>query len=88
VAREGSELAAHGEQEAVAELELARAVEDKTWKRKGEIGWAVEHQWITAMLGKHWIGVQRERGRLATVGSRGGGGPVRDQARGRGNAAA
>jgi hypothetical protein len=67
---------------------LAGAVEEGTWKRKGKIGWAVEHQWIIAMLGKYWIEVQREQERLATVGSRGGGGPVRDQARERENATA
>jgi hypothetical protein len=56
---------------------LAGAVEDETWKRKGEIEWVVEHRWVTAALGTHWIGVQKERGRLATVGSRGDGGPVK-----------
>jgi hypothetical protein len=88
VVREGSEWAAHGEQEAMAELGLAEAVEDEARMRKGEIRRAREHQWVTAVLQQHWIGVQRERRRLATVGSGGGGGPVRDRARGRGNAAA
>jgi hypothetical protein len=53
VVREGSEWAAHGEQEAAAELELARAVEDEARMREDEIGWAVEHQWVTAVLWEH-----------------------------------
>jgi hypothetical protein len=53
VVREGSEWVAHGEQKAVAELELAGAVEDEAWMREGEIEWAVEHQWVTAVLWEH-----------------------------------
>jgi hypothetical protein len=49
VAREGSEWAAHGEPKAAAELELAGVVEDEAWMRKGEIGRAVEHQWVTVV---------------------------------------
>jgi hypothetical protein len=52
-------------------------VEDEARARKGGINLTGEHQWVTAVPGKHWIGVQRELGRLATVGSRGGGGPAR-----------
>jgi hypothetical protein len=44
VVREDSEWAAHSEQKAAAELELAGAVEDEAWIREGEIGRAVEHQ--------------------------------------------
>jgi hypothetical protein len=76
VVREGSEWAAHGEQKAAAELELARAVEDEAWMREGEIGRAVEHQWVTAVLWEHWIGAERRQQRLSTVARRGGG-PVR-----------
>jgi hypothetical protein len=50
VAREGSEWPAHGEPDAAAELKLAGAVEDEASMWEGEIGWAVEHQWITAVL--------------------------------------
>jgi hypothetical protein len=78
VVRMGLEWAAHSEQKAAAELELAGAVEDETWKRKGEIGWAIEHQWVAAVLWEHWIGVERWQRRLSTVARRGGGGPVRE----------
>jgi hypothetical protein len=88
VAWEGSEWAAHGEQEAAAEFELAGAVEDEVWRWEDEIGRAVEHQWITVVLWEHWIGAEQRQRRLSTVGSGGAGGPVRDRARGRGNAAA
>jgi hypothetical protein len=40
----------HGEQEAAAELVLARAVEDEARMREDEIGQAIEHQWVTAVL--------------------------------------
>jgi hypothetical protein len=50
VVREGSEWAAHGEQEATTELGLAGAVEDEARIRKGEIGRAGEHQRVTAVL--------------------------------------
>jgi hypothetical protein len=73
----GLEWAAHGEQKAAAELELAEAVEDETWKRKGEIGWAIEHRWVTTVLCEHWIGAER-RQRRSTLARRGGGGPVRE----------
>jgi hypothetical protein len=59
VVREGSEWAAHGEQKAAVEIELAGAMEDEDWMREGEIGWAVEHQWVTAVLWEHWIGAER-----------------------------
>jgi hypothetical protein len=55
---------------------------------EGEIGRVVEHQWVTAVLWDHRIGAERRQRRLSTVGSGGGGGPVRDRARGIGNAAA
>jgi hypothetical protein len=77
VVREGSELAAHGEQKVAAELELAGAVEDEAWMREGEIGRAVEHQWVTTVLWEYWIGAERRHQRLSTVARRGGGGPVR-----------
>jgi hypothetical protein len=76
--REGSEWAAHGEQKAAAKLELAGAVEDEAWRWEDEIGWAVEHQWVTAVLWEHWIGAKRRQRRLSTVARRGGGGPVRE----------
>jgi hypothetical protein len=38
------------------------------------------------VLKQRWIGVQRERGRLTTVGSGGGGGPVREMSSEKGNA--
>jgi hypothetical protein len=47
---ECSDRAAHGEPRAVAELEVAGAVEDEARPRKGEIGWAGEHQWVMAVL--------------------------------------
>jgi hypothetical protein len=56
--REGSEWAAHGEQKAAAELELAGAMEDEAWVREDEIGRAVEHQWVTVVLWEHWIGAE------------------------------
>jgi hypothetical protein len=40
----------HGEQEAAAELVLAGDVEDEARMREDEIGRAVEHQWVTAVL--------------------------------------
>jgi hypothetical protein len=40
----------HGEQEAAAELVLAGAMEDEAQMREDEIGRAVEHQWVTAVL--------------------------------------
>jgi hypothetical protein len=43
VVREGSEWAAHGEQEVAAELELAGAVEDEARMRESEIDRAGEH---------------------------------------------
>jgi hypothetical protein len=42
--------AAHGEPRVAAELEVAGAVEDEARVRKGEIGRAGEHQWVTAVL--------------------------------------
>jgi hypothetical protein len=75
---EGSEWAAHGEQKAAAELMLAGAVEDGARVPEGEIGRAVEHQWVSAVLWEHWIGAEQRQQRLSTVGSGGGGGPVRE----------
>jgi hypothetical protein len=86
VVREGSEWAAHGEQEAAAELELAVAVEDEARMREDEIGRAVEHQWVTAVLWEHWIGAERRQRRLSTAARRGGGGPVRGLSSGKENA--
>jgi hypothetical protein len=40
----GLEWVAHGEQETVAELVLAGAVEDEARMHKDEIEWAREHQ--------------------------------------------
>jgi hypothetical protein len=77
VVREGLEWAAHGEQKVAVELELAGAVEDEAWMREGEIGRALEHQWVTAVLWEYWIGVERRQQRLSTIARRGGGGPVR-----------
>jgi hypothetical protein len=34
----------------VAELELAGAAGDDVRVRENEIGWAVEHQWVAAVL--------------------------------------
>jgi hypothetical protein len=76
VVQEGSEWAAHGEQMAAAELELAGAVEDEAWVREDEIGWAVENQRVTAVLWEHWIGAERRQRRLSMVARRGGGGPI------------
>jgi hypothetical protein len=76
VVREGSEWPAHGEQKEAAKLELAGAVEDEAWRQEDEIGWAVEHQWATAVLWEHWIGAERWQRRLSTMARRGGGGPV------------
>jgi hypothetical protein len=56
VVREGSEWAAHGEQKAAAELELAEAMEDEAWMREGEIGRAVEHQWSLWCCGSTGLG--------------------------------
>jgi hypothetical protein len=50
VVRMGLEWAAHGEQEAAAELVLAGAVEDEARMREDEIDQAGEHQWITVVL--------------------------------------
>jgi hypothetical protein len=46
-------VAAHGEQEAAAEVELAGVGEDEVWMWEGEIGRVVEHQWVTAVLWDH-----------------------------------
>jgi hypothetical protein len=35
--------------QAAAELELAGVMEDEAWMQEGEIGRAVEHQWVTAV---------------------------------------
>jgi hypothetical protein len=35
---------------AVAGLSFASAVGDAVWARENEIGWAWEHQWVTAVL--------------------------------------
>jgi hypothetical protein len=78
VVREGLEWAADGEQEAAAELELAGAVEDEAWRWEDEIGWAVKHQWVTAVLWKHWIGAERRQRWLLTVARRGSGGSVKE----------
>jgi hypothetical protein len=43
----------HGEQRVAAEFVLARAMEDEVWMREDEIGRAVEHQWVTAVLWGH-----------------------------------
>jgi hypothetical protein len=48
--RKGLEWAPHGEQETVAELVLAGAVEDEARMREDEIERAGEHQWATAVL--------------------------------------
>jgi hypothetical protein len=48
--RKGSEWAAHGEQEAATELGLGGAMEDEAQMQEGEIDWAGEHQWVTAVL--------------------------------------
>jgi hypothetical protein len=69
-----------------AELELAGAVEDEARMREDEIGRAVEHQWITAVLWEHWIAAERRQRRLSTVARRGGGGPMRGLSSGKGNA--
>jgi hypothetical protein len=50
VVRKDLEWAAHGEQETAAELVLAGVVEDEVRIREDEIGRAVEHQWVTAVL--------------------------------------
>jgi hypothetical protein len=82
------EWAAHGEQKAAAVLVLAGAVEDRARVRENEIDHVGEHQWVMAVLWEHWIGAERQQRQLSTVARRGGGGPVRDRARGRGNAVA
>jgi hypothetical protein len=69
-----------------AKFVLAGAVEDKVWMREDEIGRAVEHQWVTAVLWEHWIGVERRQRRLSTVARRGDEGPVRGLSSGKGNA--
>jgi hypothetical protein len=69
-----------------AEFVLAGAVEDEVWMREDEIGWAVEHQWVTAVLWEHWIGAERRQRLLSTVARRGGGGPVRGFSSRKGNA--
>jgi hypothetical protein len=45
---------------------------------QSEIGRAGKHQWVTGMLFVLWIGDEEQWWRLSTVGSGGGGGPVRD----------
>jgi hypothetical protein len=51
---------------------------------ENEIGWAWEHQRVTAVLWPHWIGVRGWCRRLTTEARDGGGGPMRwgDRSRG------
>jgi hypothetical protein len=48
----------HGDQRVAVEFVLVGAVEDKVWMQEDEIGRAVEHQWVTAVLWEHWIGAE------------------------------
>jgi hypothetical protein len=54
VVRKGSEWAAHGEQEAAAELGLAGAVEDEARMREGEIDRAGEVGHGSALAALDW----------------------------------
>jgi hypothetical protein len=52
-------------------------MEGEVGVRGNEIGWAVEHQWVTAALLLHWIGVRGQCEGLSTMARGDNGGPMR-----------